>query len=385
MNEAISRQFPEGEESDLHPLSDDGRVGDGSGLLGWPRQSPTGRGHRSAVGSGERPRHSEIRGGSTAAGVIRVLERTNKELWLILSMFVIVLVLNEVIDAQRMVLGFYTLPTVASAYVYGRRHATLTALASVLLVVLLTMVTPGLFGGVRGAHVLTATWLDLTAWGGVLIVTAYLMGTLCEHKNAQLREIRETYHGVLRLLRHFISKDEYTEHHSYRVSVYAVRIGEQLGLDPERIEDVRAAGLLHDIGKLDVSRELLYKAARLTREEYEQMQQHIPKGATMLDTVGGSLRRVIPIILAHHDKFDGSGYHATQGEAIPLEARIISVADVYDSLTSDRPYRKAMSPFDAKDVILKGSSTDFDPDVVEAFLRAFRFGDMDITSAVAFA
>ena len=383
MNEAISRQFPEGEESDLHPLSDDGRVGEGSGLLGWPR--PTGRGHRSAVGSGERPRRAEIRGGNAQAGVIRVLEQTNKELWLILSMFVIVLVLNEVIDAQRMVLGFYTLPTVASAYVYGRRHATLTALASVLLVVLLTMVTPGLFGGVRGAHVLTATWLDLTAWGGVLIVTAYLMGTLCEHKNAQLREIRETYHGVLRLLRHFISKDEYTEHHSYRVSVYAVRIAEQLGLDPERIEDVRAAGLLHDIGKLDVSRELLYKAARLTREEYEQMQQHIPKGATMLDTVGGSLRRVIPIILAHHDKFDGSGYHATQGEAIPLEARIISVADVYDSLTSDRPYRKAMSPFDAKDVILKGSSTDFDPDVVEAFLRAFRFGDMDITSAVAFA
>jgi len=115
------------------------------------------------------------------------------------------------------------------------------------------------------------------------------------------------------------------------------------------------------------------------------MQQHVQKGATMLDTVGGSLRRVIPIILAHHDKFDGSGYRATQGDAIPLEARIISVADVYDSLTSDRPYRKAMSPFDAKDVIVKGASTDFDPQVVDAFVRAFRFGEMDIRSAVAFA
>ena len=352
--------------------SDDDRVTNRGGL-----------GHTSGVPSDEQLARPVTRSGDVQSVVVRQLEKANKELWLVLSMFVIMLVLNEVVDAQRMVLGFYTLPTVASAYLYGRRHATLTALASVLLVALITVAMPGLFGGVRGATVSTSTWLDLTAWGGVLIVTAYLMGTLCEHKNAQLREIRETYHGVLRLLRHFISKDEYTEHHSYRVSVYAVRIAEHLGLDPERVEDVRAAGLLHDIGKLDVSRDLLYKAARLTREEYTQMQQHVQKGASMLDSVGGSLRRVIPIVLAHHDKFDGTGYHQTQGEAIPLEARIISVADVYDSLTSDRPYRKAMSPFDAKDVILKGSSTDFDPRVVEAFLRAFRFGEMDIRSVVA--
>jgi HD-GYP domain-containing protein (c-di-GMP phosphodiesterase class II) len=93
--------------------------------------------------------------------------------------------------------------------------------------------------------------------------------------------------------------------------------------------------------------------------------------------VGGSLRRVIPIVLAHHDRFDGSGYHATKGEAIPLEARIIAVADVYDSLTSDRPYRKAMSPFDAKDIIEKGAGTDFDPMVVEGFLSAFRHGELE--------
>ena len=103
----------------------------------------------------------------------------------------------------------------------------------------------------------------------------------------------------------------------------------------------------------------------------------------MLETVGGSLRRVIPIVLAHHDKFDGSGYHPTKGEQIPIEARIISVADVYDSLTSDRPYRKAMSPFEAKDIIVKGTSTDFDPQVVEAFLAAFQFGEMDVRLAVA--
>src|SRR6185295_15749772 len=104
-----------------------------------------------------------------------------------------------------------------------------------------------------------------------------------------------------------------------RVSVYAAKIASSMDLASDRIEDTRAAGLLHDIGKLDISRELLYKAARLTREEYEEIQEHVGKGVEMLQTVGGSLRRVIPIVLAHHDKFDGTGYHPTRGEKIPIE------------------------------------------------------------------
>jgi HD-GYP domain-containing protein (c-di-GMP phosphodiesterase class II) len=91
---------------------------------------------------------------------------------------------------------------------------------------------------------------------------------------------------------------------------------------------------------------------------------------------------VIPIILAHHDKYDGSGYHAKGGTDIPIEARVISVADVYDSLTSDRPYRRAMSTFDAKEVIVKGSGTDFDPQVVNAFVDAFRRGELEVPTVV---
>jgi putative nucleotidyltransferase with HDIG domain len=227
-----------------------------------------------------------------------------------------------------------------------------------------------------------ARWLDITVWGGVLVVTGYSMGTLYEHRSIQLNELRETYHGVLMILRHFIAKDPYTENHSYRVSVYAATIAMALDLPHERVEDVRAAALLHDIGKLDVSRDLLYKAARLTKDEFELMQQHVSKGVAMLEPVGGSLRRVIPIVLAHHDKFDGSGYHPNRGEEIPLEARIISVADVYDSLTSDRPYRKAMSTFEAKEIIVKGSGTDFDPQVVNAFVDAFRKGGLEVPAVV---
>jgi putative nucleotidyltransferase with HDIG domain len=307
------------------------------------------------------------------------LEEVNKELWVILSLFSIGLLLNYAVASQRMILAFYVLPTVVSAYFYGRRHATLTAFASVLLVVLLALYKGGL--GRASSPLPLELWVDLTVWGGTLMVTAYLMGTLYEHRTVQLKELRDTYHGVLLILRHFISKDSYTENHCHRVSVYAVRIGAAMNLDSERIEDVRAAALLHDIGKLDISRDLLYKAARLTRDEYEQIQEHVAKGIEMLEPVGGSLRRVIPIILAHHDRFDGSGYHPTRGDEIPLEARIIAVADVYDSLTSDRPYRKAMSPFEARDVIVKGSETEFDPRVVAAFQAAFRRGDLELWSA----
>ena len=288
--------------------------------------------------------------------VLRLIERVNKELWLLLSMFAIAGLLNMLADAQRVVLGFYTLPTVVAAYLYGRRHAVLTAYGSVLLALLVTALPTAR----------TGDWMfhqprqlaDLGAWAGTLLVTAYLMGTVCERKNAQVRELRQTYSGVLVLLRHFISKDEYTEHHSYRVSEYAVRIGARLNLNDSQIEDVRAAGLLHDIGKIDVSRELLAKAA--------------------LFNSGGSLQRVIAVVLAHHDHADGAGHHSTAGDAIPLEARVIAVADVYDSLTSDRPYRQAMSPFDAKAIIEKGAGTEFDPMVVEAFLSAFRHGDLEV-------
>ena len=305
------------------------------------------------------------------------LTDVNKELWLVLSLFFLAGVMNFLIASHRMVLGFYVVPTLFSAYYYGRRHAVLTAFASLFMVILLVHFNPVLFSTV-GTGSPEDKWYDITIWGGVLVVTAYAMGTLYDHKQNHLRELRETYHGVLLILRHFISKDEYTQNHSYRVSIYAAKVASYLGLNSERIEDVRAAALLHDIGKLDISREILYKAARLTQEEFEEMKRHVEKGVGMLESVGGSLRRVLPIILSHHDRFDGSGYHPTRGNDIPLEARIIAVADVYDSLTSDRPYRKAMSPFDAKEVVTKESGTEFDPQVVDAFLAAFRRGEMEV-------
>jgi putative nucleotidyltransferase with HDIG domain len=313
--------------------------------------------------------------------MLKQFEKVNRELWVVFSLFIIAAVMNFLVSGGRMVLAFYTLPTIFSAYHYGRRHATLTALASVLLVIILVWYNPAILQApqvrFRGDE-----WLDITVWGGILLVTGYTMGSLYEHKDKQLQELRETYLGILMILRHFISNDKYTENHSYRVSVYATKIAAQMDMNPERIEDIRAAALLHDIGKLDVSRQILYKAARLNEREVAEMQEHVTKGAALLEPVGGPLRRVLPIILSHHDKFDGSGYTPSQGENIPIEARVIAVADVYDSLTSDRPYRKAMPPYEAREMILKGAGTEFDPKVVEAFVAAFRKGEMEMPAFV---
>jgi len=313
---------------------------------------------------------------------LRRIKEVNGELWLLLSLFLIAMLLNYLVSMHRMVLGFYVLPTVFSAYFYGRRHATLTALASVCIVILVTYFNPGMFAVRTGVTLADSKWFDIAVWAGTLLVMAYAMGTLYDNVQAKVRELRETYNGLLIILRQFISKDQYTQNHSYRVSIYASKIAAEMGLDSERIEDVRAASLLHDIGKLDISRDLLYKASRLNGDETQEMRKHVAKGVEILQPVGGALSRIIPIILAHHDKFDGSGYSPARGEEIPLESRIITVADVYDAMTSDRPYRKAITPFDAKEIIVKGAGTEFDPAVVRAFSIAFGAGQMEVPELV---
>ncbi|MGD0973999.1 MAG: HD-GYP domain-containing protein [Candidatus Korobacteraceae bacterium] len=313
--------------------------------------------------------------------LLKNLADVNRELWLLLSLFGIAALTNFLVSSHSVMLNFYVLPTIFSAYFYGRRHAVSTALASILLIVLLAYFNSSLFSAAAFA-VEGERWFSVIAWGGSLVLTAVAMGTLYEKDKVKLRELRQTYHGVLMILRQFTAKDQYTQNHSYRVAIFATRIAGEMGFSEERIEDVRAAALLHDIGKLDISREILYKAARLTEEEYTEMRQHVSKGVGFLEPVGGSLRRVLPIILFHHEHYDGSGYQEKSGEDIPLEARILAVADAYDAIVSDRPYRKGSAPFEAKEIIEKRSGIDFDPQVVKAFLAAFRKRNLEVPELV---
>jgi putative nucleotidyltransferase with HDIG domain len=311
------------------------------------------------------------------------LAKINQELWLVLSLFVIAGLFNWLVASHRMILGLYTLPTIFSAYVYGRRHAVLTASASIFLVLILLWKNTGLFAGTSPFALSYAEWSEIVTWACLLEITAYAMGTLYDKKERHMFELRQTYFGLLTILQQFISNDKYTHNHSYRVAFYASSIATQMGFDQERVDDVRAAAMLHDVGKLETSRQLLYKAASLTPEEMLEMRKHVQKGVALLEPVGGSLRRVLPIILSHHDKYDGSGYGPAKGDEIPLEARVLAVADAFDTLTSDRPYRRAVTPFEAKQVIVSSAGTNFDPTVVEAFVHAFEHGEMEIPEVLA--
>jgi putative nucleotidyltransferase with HDIG domain len=306
------------------------------------------------------------------------LGNVSKELWLIFSIVGSAGIFNYAVGGQRLILSFYNLPTLFAAYYFGRRRAVEAALASILFVSWVDMMNPSILG----RHSLEMngwlTWSDLAIWAGMLLIFAYAGGTLYENGERRLKDLRETYTGLLQILSQIISNDKFTQNHSYRVSVYATQIASEMGFSEERVEDIRAAALLHDIGKLETSRGLLYKAAKLNDAEYSEMKQHVKKGVNLLSPVSGSLRRVLPIILAHHDRFDGSGYNSTKGEEIPIEARILSVADVYDALTSDRPYRQGCTPYEARDIILKGDGKDFDPLVVRAFEKAFQKQRMEV-------
>ena len=162
-------------------------------------------------------------------------------------------------------------------------------------------------------------------------------------------------------------RDPYVVGHSQHVSRYAVLIAEELGLSPERVERVRKAGLLHDIGKLGIAEPILFKPDTLTEDEFEIVKQHVRMGADLL-SVCHSLRDLIPFILHHHEHFDGKGYpDGLKDGEIPLEARILCLADSVEAMASDRHYHKAMSPEAILKEIQASAGNHFDPNVVKAF------------------
>lgn len=165
------------------------------------------------------------------------------------------------------------------------------------------------------------------------------------------------------------AKDSYTNAHSERVAEYAVSIAKKLGWNEERIELLKNQALLHDIGKIGVPDRILNKHAQLTDEEYETMKRHVEIGSEILKNFTEEQNLYIGA-LYHHEKWDGSGYFSgKKGEEIPIEARIISVADAYDAMSSERIYRGIMDMEDIKEELKKGSGTQFEPRLVELMLE----------------
>ncbi|MGZ5487481.1 MAG: HD domain-containing phosphohydrolase, partial [Candidatus Aminicenantales bacterium] len=165
------------------------------------------------------------------------------------------------------------------------------------------------------------------------------------------------------------AKDEYTRHHSTRVTDFSLKIAAKMGFSEKELSELELAAVLHDVGKIAVPESILNKPGKLTNEEFKLIQEHPVRGEAILSPVI-ELKAIGRIVRAHHERYDGNGYpDKLKGREIPLGARIMAIADTYDSITSERPYRKAASHRYAVKEIIGCSGTQFDPEVVENFLE----------------
>ena len=291
------------------------------------------------------------------------MRKINPELWLLLFLVLIAAMLNFVVASQRMALVFYFLPTLYSAYHFGRRHATLTAVASIILVVLLVFLDPAMFR--RRVEIPFGLWFDLIVWGGILMVAGYATGTLYEHNQKSLQEMEEGYDGMLVILQNFLATQKYSETHAYRISLCATRIAEAVGLDAGSVEDIRTAALLFNMKDLGITNEVLCKGAQVSQEDLQQGRRNrktISKGAAM----GGSLRRAIPIFLSERQLRQDGG----KPEDASLEVQILLLAEEYEGLTAGQRGTK-MSPSQAGQEVMKRAEGRYDSLIVGGFKKAF--------------
>lgn len=167
------------------------------------------------------------------------------------------------------------------------------------------------------------------------------------------------------------ARDPYAKGHSSRVTVFAQAIARALRLDKDRISVLRLGALLHDVGKLVVPSSVLLKRGPLTDEELGLVRRHPAAGARMLRSLGAP-ETILPLVLHHHERWDGAGYPTgRRGDDIPLEARVLCIADSFDAMTSTRPYRSSWTPDEALAELQRCAGTQFDPELVGAFAKAW--------------
>jgi len=286
-----------------------------------------------------------------------------KESILLLSLFLIAATVQFYAESLPMALCFYFLPTLYSAYYFGRRHATLTAFACVFLVVLLDFLN-----NLIPAHsVLTLPGerlFNFAIWAGILAVVGYVMGTLYERKEAMTADIRESFSGLLLVLEHVMANEKLGNGENQRVVQASTRMAEAMGLGSDRVELLRSAVLLRDLSKLGISNDILYKAADMSRDEVVASFRKPRKADARAQAVGNALRRVIPIIVAQQILQD----QGARSVNVPIEAHILAVADAYQKLISGAA-GKSFSPHQAEEEIVAGAGQKFHAGVVEAFTK----------------
>jgi putative nucleotidyltransferase with HDIG domain len=295
--------------------------------------------------------------------------RANRGLLIMIAAVLVMGAVHSLAIHQRAFLNLYFLPVVLGAYSLGRRKSVFLALLSILIAGMVLFVDQRTHFGTPSES--TMRWLDLGTWGGILLLTAYLVGSLSEQKQRRLAEIHRAHAAVLEIMIKFIdSVDRDTKTHSSRVADYSVEVARTMGLSDVDVEDIRIAAWLHDVGKMESSMEVLRKAAGPTPKDIEEARRYEgAEAAEKLDrSKEGILTQVISIVSSHHERWDGAGSRRLLGDEIPVGARIIAVANTFDTIVSDAPYHTSKSHAEAIKAIQLESGQGLDPQVVDVFL-----------------
>ncbi len=204
-------------------------------------------------------------------------------------------------------------------------------------------------------------------------------------KNTLLQDLKELFFTTIKSISSALdAKDTYTHGHSHRVTLFSLILSKELNLEESFIEEIETAGLLHDIGKIGVSESILCKAGKLSDEEYESIKEHAPKAKKILSSIPG-LSNVALWASCHHERWDGRGYpNGIMSKEIPLPSRILAIADTYDAMTSNRSYRKGLPHEVALEEIKNCADTQFDPEIVKAFVKVESIFKESLENPVAY-
>jgi hypothetical protein len=253
----------------------------------------------------------------------------------------------------------YYFVVIAAAVLYGPTAGMVTGATSAVLAEPVALLLLGRFDDVDDGWLLRAFAMMLVGW-----LTGRLTRALME-RVAELEQLNEE--TIFAFVRAIDARDPYTARHSEKVAHYAVGLARALGLPPADCERIHLSGMLHDVGKVALERSILHKPGALTAEEWEQVREHPARSAHIIGAVA-RFARYVPGARHHHERYDGRGYpDGLAGRAIPLDARILAVADAYDAMTSDRSYRPALEHREAIRRLQQDAGTQFDPDCVRAF------------------
>ena len=297
----------------------------------------------------------------------RKLAEVNKEWWLLLGLLLIAALLNYFAAVNQMLLGLYTLPTLFSAYLFGRRHAILTAFASVFTAIIIYLMH-GFLTTDGWTWVSENHWYEIAVWGGILVVTAYAMGTI-------FREVREVYRTLHLVLQYQMKNGLHVENSVFRITEYARGIAETMGLAQDQIDDLRRAATLIEVSR-HVDPEVLDKVARIAERTHSE-ENHT--GAKEPGKNGDPIPRVTRMIEFCNETLKPS---AASDQSLVQSAAILRLASEYADLTSDGANRRALSPVVARNLITRSPSAKTDPQVLDGFLNAFQRGRMETTPVI---